>query len=63
MENQSKITGYEKQLIKGLMAMYKAKGFALIAEYMERDLKDITDNRNTDHRNAVETYIETLINK
>lgn len=61
--NHLKIERYEKLLVKGLLAMYAARGITPNACSVEIDLKNITDNRNTDHRNAVEDYIDTLIQK
>ena len=55
--NSTKIFPYEKQLIKGLISMYKTKGMLLSANEVEYELMQITGNSNGDHRTAIEEYI------
>lgn len=55
--NNLKVMPYEKQIIKGLVAMYVAQGISIGAGEVEHDLMRITGNKNYEHRQVVEDYI------
>jgi hypothetical protein len=61
--NFKNIMTYEKQLIKGLITMYRVKEIELIPKDIANDLYDIVDNGNTDHWYELCDYIEAQIAK
>lgn len=55
--NYMKVMPYEKQIIKGMVAMLIAKGENWKASDLEYEIMRITGNNNGDHRQVVEDYI------
>lgn len=57
------IANYEKQLVKGLLTMYLAKGYELNSKTLVTDLFEFTDNGNSDHYWELIDYVEVQIKK